>query len=121
VKQWSRPRPSSSWNGATALCDMLTIRYSVPAQSDLIDIANYLERQASPAVAAAVLKRIRRQVKSLAHNALRYRERRELGEGRRAISVAPYLVFYRVEGATVIVQRILHGARNIQSAAFDET
>ena len=92
---------------------MFKIRYSVPAQLDLGDIADYLEREASAKVAAGVLSRIRRQVLTLERDALRHRERRELGEGRRAILIGPYIAFYRVEAEVVFVQRILHGARHI--------
>ena len=49
---------------------------------------------------------------------MRFRERKELGSGRRAILVSPYIVFYRVVGDVVFVQRVLHGARNITADLF---
>ena len=74
------------------------IRYADPAKSDLSDIADYLEKEASDTVARAVLSRIRLQIRALETNALRYRERKELGEGHRAILIGPYIAFYRVDG-----------------------
>ncbi|MEQ1695521.1 MAG: type II toxin-antitoxin system RelE/ParE family toxin [Hyphomicrobiaceae bacterium] len=98
---------------------MFIIRYSLPASRDLIEISEYLEAQADAETARAVLRRIRRQIKALENHALRYRERRELGIGRRAILIGPYLAFYRLEDGTVFVLRILHTARNIKPTMFE--
>jgi len=40
--------------------------------------------------------------------------------GRRAMSIGPWIAFYRIEGETVFVQRILHSARDIKLGLFDE-
>ena len=63
----------------------------------------------------------RLKVAKLGRDGLRYRERPELGSGRRAIPIGPYLDFYRVIGEVVFIQRILHGARDITTGLFDET
>jgi toxin ParE1/3/4 len=42
------------------------------------------------------------------------RARPDLGPERRCLSVIPYVVFYRIEGRTVYVIRILHGRRDIK-------
>ena len=46
---------------------------------------------------------------------MRFRERKELGSGRRAILVSPYIVFYSVADDIVFVQRMLHCAPTITS------
>jgi toxin ParE1/3/4 len=99
---------------------MRPIRYAEPARRDLEDIADYLEKEAGAGVAGIVLQRIRRQVRTLETNAHRSRERPELGEGRRALLIGPWIAFYRVEGDAVFVQRILHSARNVKPALFEE-
>ncbi|HKZ96432.1 MAG TPA: type II toxin-antitoxin system RelE/ParE family toxin [Hyphomicrobiaceae bacterium] len=78
------------------------------------------KREAGAKVARTVLQRIRRQVRTLEHSAHRFRERPELGVGRRAMSIGPWIAFYRIEGETVFVQRILHSARDIKLGLFDE-
>lgn len=99
---------------------MLDLRYSSAAQRDLGEIANYLEQQAGTTVATKVLGRIRRQALTLRRDAHRYRERVELGEGRRALLVGAYIVFNRIEADTVFIQRILHSARQIEPRLFEE-
>lgn len=56
---------------------MFVIRYTAPAKADLNEIADYLEREADRRVAAAVIKRLRIQVRTLTRDAPRYRERQE--------------------------------------------
>jgi addiction module RelE/StbE family toxin len=99
---------------------MYSIRYSVPARADLIEIADYLEKEAGSKVARNVVLRIRRQIRTLERNADRYRERPELGPGRRALLISPWIAFYRVETSRVVIQRILHGARNITPDMFQK-
>ena len=95
------------------------IRYSPSARNDLGDIAEYLEREASAKIAKAILSRIRRHVKTLERDALRYRERRELGEGRRAHLIGPDIAFYRGDSEAVLILRILHASRDIKSKLLD--
>ena len=99
---------------------MTRVRFSGPAKSDLSDIANFLENEAGARVARTVLQRIRRHVRTLERDAHRYRERSELGVGRRAVLIGPYIAFYRIDGDTVLILRILHNARNITPKLFEE-
>ncbi len=92
---------------------MLAIRYSMPAKQDLTEIAAFLERERSAAVAKRVISRIRQRVRTLRRDGTRRMERPVFGPGRRVLHINPYLAFYRVIGQTVYIQRILHGARNI--------
>jgi toxin ParE1/3/4 len=47
--------------------------------------------------------------------------REELGAGVRSIRVRPFphLIFYRVDGETITLIRLLHGARDFPSAGID--
>jgi addiction module RelE/StbE family toxin len=94
------------------------IRYSAPAKADLFEIADYLEKEAGSKVAKAIIQRIRRQIRTLERDAHRYRERSELGPGRRALLIGPWIAFYRIESDTVFVQRVLHSARNIKPTLY---
>lgn len=98
---------------------MYRVRYSRLAVHDLTEIADYLEREADQRVARLVLQRIRLKLRSLERDAHRYRERNELGNGRRAVLIGAYIAFYRIDGSTVYVLRILHGARQYMPHMFD--
>ena len=99
---------------------MFTVRYSALAKADIIEIADYLDRVAGARVAKSVIQRIRHKIRSLERDAARYRERPELGAGRRALLIGPYLAFYRIEGTSVIVQRVLHSAHDIKPENLGE-
>ena len=100
---------------------MFRIRYSEPARQDLLDIADYLESRVGKRNTKAWLKRIRSRARDLQHHALTYREREELGPGRRAVQVGPYMIFYRVIENSVIVQRILRGSRDLPRHLQNDT
>ena len=44
-------------------------------------------------------------------------DRRELGPGVRSFIVSPFVVFYRAQGDTIEVLRVLHSARDIDRMA----
>jgi plasmid stabilization system protein ParE len=56
----------------------------------------------------------------LKRDAHRYRERPELGPGRRALLIGPWIAFYRIEAETVLVLRILHSARDVKADLFGD-
>jgi plasmid stabilization system protein ParE len=99
---------------------VLRIRYTKAAKSDLADIARYLHARIGKNGTRAWLKRIRQRAQSLRHDGLSYREREELNPGQRAVNVGPWMIFYRVEGDTLFVQRILRGTRQITPDLLDE-
>jgi toxin ParE1/3/4 len=94
------------------------VRYTRAARRDIREIVDYIEAEAGRAIAVSVARRIRAKIETLERNAQRYRERTELGHGRRALSVAPYLIFYRISDSCVFIQRVLHGARDITPDMF---
>ena len=75
---------------------------------DLVAIRAYLERF-NPHAAASLFDRLLAAGNSLADHAERGRD---IGRGRRELVVVyPYLIGYRVQGSTVQIIRIRHGAQ----------
>ncbi len=99
---------------------MRLVRLTVTARQDLAEIAEYLIENVGKVTAERVVLRIETQIDKLANNALRYRERPELGSGKRAILVGPYIAIYRITAKCVFVVRILHSARDISKDLVDE-
>jgi toxin ParE1/3/4 len=97
---------------------MFAVRYTAAAKRDLREITTYVRQEAGDVTARRLVERLRAKISKLSQDGLRYRERKELGEGRRAILIGPYIAFYRVIDDVVFVQRILHGARDITIGMF---
>ena len=97
---------------------MFTLAYSETAIRDIEDIGGYLTSVQNADFAKAYLERLRLHIQTLQHNGHRFRERAELGPGRRALVEPPYLIFYRMIGSTVYILRVLHGARQITPETF---
>lgn len=88
----------------------MKIRWTSPALADLRDAVAYIARD-NPAAARAVASRIWEAVRRL-------REQPGIGRPGRVpdtreyiVPGTPYIAAYRVEDETVIVLRVLHGAR----------
>jgi toxin ParE1/3/4 len=93
----------------------MRFEYSPAALDDLQNIQRYHLEQAGVTLAASLMARIHSTVERLiARNPHVGRLRPELGSGIRSFPVLPYVVFYRVAGRSVLVQRILHGHRDIR-------
>ncbi len=99
---------------------VLLIRYTARAEGDLLAIADYLGTKRGAHFAKAYVGRIRTRIETLQQNPTRFRERGELGEGRRVISSGPFLIFYRVIETIVMVDRVLHSAREMNVELLDE-
>ena len=97
---------------------LFDVRLTSAARRDLEEIFDFVSKEASRATAVKLIARIDASISKLRVHAMRFRERKELGAGRRANLVSPYIVFYRVVGDVVFVQRVLHGARNITAEQF---
>ena len=89
------------------------IGYSSPALRDLREIEERIRAAAGDSVADQFIHRIVEKADSLREMPTRQRLRTELQSDLRAVSVADYLIFYRVESDAVMIVRILHGSRNI--------
>jgi toxin ParE1/3/4 len=88
----------------------MKLEWSVFAQADREAIFDHIEIE-SPQNAVAVDSRIQRQVEKL----MKFPEMGRPGrvENTRELVVrhTPYIVAYRVKGDTVLILRVLHGAR----------
>jgi toxin ParE1/3/4 len=94
----------------------MKVRYSDRAKADLRTLINHISNH-NPSAARKLNRAIREAVASLRHDPRRAQRATvtSAGEMRRLI-VRPYLIFYEIEGRSVAVLRILHGARDIPTA-----
>jgi len=86
------------------------------AENDLAEIYDYIAAD-SPANAAAFVRALEEKVLSLAvmpERASLIPENNLLGTGYRHLIHANYRVVFRIQGDSVLVLRIIHGARLLQ-------
>ncbi len=88
----------------------MRLEWSIFAQADREAIFDYIEAD-SPQAAATVDDRIGSQVETLARFPQSGRPGRIEGTRELVISRTPYIVAYRIQGDSVRVLRVLHGAR----------
>ena len=89
------------------------IRYLSTAETDMIDIFNYIKED-NPAAAMAQLERFDKSISQLASHpflGVIPRDERLKKLGYRVLIVDKYLVFYVVKPKTIQIRRIIHGAR----------
>jgi toxin ParE1/3/4 len=91
------------------------IIWSLPAERDLVEVWNYLYREASRDIADAQARKIRDRCALLRAHPLMGRPRDKLQPGLRAVLVSPYIVFHRVMDNDVQIVRVLHERRNIEA------
>lgn len=87
--------------------------FSPLAESDLEGIGDYIARD-NPQRAISFVLELKEQCEKICDIPLAFPLRSELGEGFRMVVFKSYLIFYRDFENTVRIERILHGARNIQ-------
>jgi toxin ParE1/3/4 len=93
---------------------MLPVVRTDEAESDLVEILDYLDRQ-NPVAARKLARAIDAKCALLAELPELGRTREELGAGVRSVVVGRHVLFYRITPDAVEVLRILHGARDIRS------
>src|SRR4051812_1114372 len=87
------------------------IIWSELARDDLLSIRGYIG-QFNPLAAEQMAERLLAAADSLAEHAERGRP---IGAGRRElVSIWPYLIKYRIDGDTVYILRVRHGARRAE-------
>lgn len=94
-----------------------TILRSRRARADLTDIWLYISER-SVAAADRVVEEIDRVCQVIANNPEIGRERPEVGAGLRSFVAMSWIVFYRIDGDTIQVVRIVHGARDLDAVEF---
>lgn len=84
------------------------------AVQDLDGILDYIARD-NPTAAVSFVEILREKCNTLARFPLLGASREQLVEGLRVFSVGNYVIYYRPEGDTVRIERVLHGARDADS------
>jgi toxin ParE1/3/4 len=88
----------------------MTLKWTRPAQSDLIEILDYIADD-DPTAALATIDRIEAAADRLSGFPLSGREGSVPETRELPIPGLPFVLIYRVRGASVEVLRVLHGAR----------
>lgn len=86
-------------------------RFSPMAVQDLNGILDYIARD-NVVAAISFVETLKDKCRSLARFPLLGASREQLAEGLRVFSVGNYVIYYRPEGQSVRVERVLHGARD---------
>lgn len=81
-------------------------------ESDLDDIADYIA-QDNPRRAITFIQEIQAKFHEIRHNPLLYQLRPEIGEGARMTTLGNYVILFRVTGASVRIERVLYGGRDL--------
>jgi toxin ParE1/3/4 len=97
----------------------LSIRRSKQALLDQTDIWLNIAEDNMRA-ADGVYERINETILMLAEHPEAGRARDDLQGGLRYFPVGSYLVFYTIEPGALGIRRIMHGARDIKAALFDD-
>jgi toxin ParE1/3/4 len=92
---------------------MAKLRVSTAALRDLREIGSTGVREHGSAVSAAHVEGFRRLFRLLREQPFAGQERPELGSDVRCLSHRPHRIFYYVDGDTVVIDRILHHARDV--------
>ena len=96
----------------------MRVRFSKSSRSDLEQIGDYIAI-GNPARAASFVDEVEEACARIGVAPYTGAMRPELGHGVRMVAYRRYLIFYRLLGEVVHIERVLHGARDIGSAAFD--
>jgi len=97
--------------------DKYKIRLLTIAEEDFTEIISFISAE-NPIEADAIANKIEKNLELLSENPNLGRIPREediRNLGYRYLIVQNYLIFYTIEGRTIYVHRILHGARNYKS------
>ena len=92
----------------------MPVHFSPKAAQDIEEIGDYIETE-NPAAARRSLAALRTrclQIEDAPRSGMR---RLELPTGLRSIAFRRYVIFYTLDQDTVRVERVLHGARDIEA------
>jgi toxin ParE1/3/4 len=84
------------------------------ADADLVQIYRHLCSQSSVG-AESIAREIARKFRNLSDFPFIGRERSSLARGLRSVVVYPYVIFYTIEPNSIVIVRVLHGHRDIDS------
>jgi toxin ParE1/3/4 len=95
----------------------LAIRISRKARTDLTEIWLYIAER-NPAAADRVLDEIERVCRLIATRPKMGRERPELTPNVRSFGAMSWIIFYRIDSEFIEIERVLHGARDLDAIEF---
>jgi toxin ParE1/3/4 len=93
---------------------MASVTFSPKARQDLLDIGDYIAKD-SRANARRFVAKLMEQCQRIGHAPLAYTGREDLAPGLRMAPMGRYVIFFRVLGEVVRIERVLHGARDLFS------
>jgi toxin ParE1/3/4 len=88
------------------------------ARDDLNDIGEFIRVSAGNLTSERFIERIIEKIQTLSFAPQRTPMRQDLRAELRVIHLEKYLVFYRIAENTVLILRVVHGARNITADMF---
>ena len=92
---------------------MAAVSFSPKARQDLLDIGDYIA-QDNRVNARRFVGKLIDQCRRIGKAPLAYPGRQELAADLRVAPLANYSIFFRLVGGTVRIERVLHGARDLQ-------
>ncbi|MBN8715962.1 MAG: type II toxin-antitoxin system RelE/ParE family toxin [Xanthomonadales bacterium] len=90
----------------------MRLAFTPLAEQDLEAIADYIATD-NPVRALSFVRELRAQCQRITLNPSGYRLRPELGDGIRSCAYGHYVIFFEASAETVLVVRVLHGARDL--------
>lgn len=90
------------------------------AENDLADISDHLEQRDGPIQAENFLDELYEKFQAIAASPLIYQVREELGGNTRARTYKRYVIYFREDGTSVTIGRVLHGDRDVRAWDVDE-
>lgn len=97
---------------------MAVVTFSPKSRQDLLDIGDYIAKD-SRATARRFVAKLVEQCQRIGHAPLAYTGREDLAPGLRMAPMGHYVIFFRMLGNVVRVERVLHGGRDIP-AVFEQ-
>lgn len=94
-------------------------RLSLEARADLDELWFYVASDRSIEAADRLVDALTARFVLLSAYPRAGRRRDMLRPGIRSLPVAPYVVFYRIEGDDVLIQRVVRGSRDLESLDFE--
>lgn len=99
---------------------MAKLRVSAGARRDLERIGAVGVQDHGVTASAAYVEGFRKLFRLLREQPFAGQARSELGQDIRSLSYRPHRILYRVQGDTVIIDRIIHQARDVSRALRDD-
>lgn len=96
----------------------MQVAFSALVEGDLEAIGDYIAED-NPARALTFVREIRTQCRQLGENPLLYRLRPDIAPEVRLVAFQRYVILFRINGDTVRVERVVHGARDLSASLAD--